>query len=267
MNNLTVYKKICSFLEREGIEYINALPFSECEVINKRQLSDFTPESCVVFLIPYYTGDYPERNISLYSVSRDYHLFANELQDKLLVYMKDYPFTFKLFADSSPINERSLALKAGLGVLGENGLIINEKYKSYVFIGEIFTDAVFEGCEYCIPTKPKSCISCGKCKESCCFLRGESHTCLSALTQKKKLTEDELKTVLSLKIRWGCDLCQQICPMSKNPAVTPISFFHSDNLPVVTAEILNSMTDDKFRQRAYSWRGKSTILRNLSDKI
>ena len=92
INNMTVYEKISDFLKKEGIEYFNALPFSECEVINERKLRDFKPESCIAFLIPYYTGEYPERNISLYSVSRDYHLFAKELEERLLDFLKDPKF-------------------------------------------------------------------------------------------------------------------------------------------------------------------------------
>ena len=262
-NNTSLYKKITDFLKKEGIEYFNAMPFSECEVINERKLRDFKPESCIAFLIPYYTGEYPERNISLYSVSRDYHLFAKELEERLLDFLKDEPYFFRLFADSSPINEREVALKASLGVLGENGLIINDKYKSYVFIGEILTDAVFNREEYCTPSPTKVCISCGRCKKSCAFLRHETDFCLSALNQKKVLDGNELETVLSQKIRWGCDTCQDVCPMNKNPAITPIPFFHKDIIPILTKDIINSMTDEKFSERAYSWRGKNTILRNL----
>jgi epoxyqueuosine reductase QueG len=72
--------------------------------------------------------------------------------------------------------------------------------------------------------------------------------------------------VLSRKIRWGCDTCQDVCPMNKNPAITPISFFHKDIISVLTSEVINSMTDEEFSQRAYSWRGKNTILRNLEHK-
>ena len=32
-------------------------------------------QSAALWLMPYYTGAHPDRNVSLYSVSKDYHLF------------------------------------------------------------------------------------------------------------------------------------------------------------------------------------------------
>ena len=131
MSNNSLYKKIGTFLKNENIEYFNTLKFCQCEVINPRRLGNLQPQSCVVFLIPYFTDFFPERNVSLYSVSCDYHLYAKELEERLVTYMENEPYSFRLFADSSPINEKSAALKAGLGVAGENGLVINEKYKRF----------------------------------------------------------------------------------------------------------------------------------------
>lgn len=264
--NLSVYGKIREFLTCEGIEYMEALDFSECEIINPRKLHDFSPKSAVVFLIPYYTGQHPERNVSLYSVSRDYHMFASTLSSRLSQLFDGDKHTFRLFCDSSPINERSLALKAGLGVMGENRLIINEKYGSYVFIACILTDAVFLEDEYTHQGKVKKCISCGRCKKECAFLRGERDTCLSDLNQRKKVTEDELRLIQSQKIRWGCDTCQDICPMNSKAQITPIEFFHNSIIENITPELINSLSDEEFSQRAYSWRGKDTIIRNISDK-
>ena len=263
MNN-TIYSRICRFFNDEHIEYYAALPFCECEIINPKRIGNFKPQSAVAFLIPYYTASYDERNVSLYSVSRDYHLYAKELETRLLQHLDSTQHTFRLFCDSSPINERALALKAGLGVMGKNHLIINEKYKSYVFIGTILTCAVFQEDEYTVPVEEKGCISCGKCQKSCEFLRGESEICLSQLNQQKNVTGEQLKTILSQKIRWGCDTCQQVCPMNIDVCKTPIPFFYEDTIPVVSKDIINSMSEEAFRQRAYSWRGKNTILRNLS---
>jgi hypothetical protein len=34
-------------------------------------------------------------------------------------------------------------------------------------------------------------------------------------------------------------------------------------IPVLTYDAVNAMSPEEFSQRAYSWRGKQTILRNL----
>lgn len=42
--------------------------------------------------------------------------------------------------DSSPIPERAAALCAGLGVLGDNGLVLLDKWGSWIFLGTILTN-------------------------------------------------------------------------------------------------------------------------------
>ena len=263
----TLFARIKTFLEQEGIEYCKALEFSRCSVINQRRMPEFDVKSAVVFLMPYKTGDYPHRNVSLYSVSRDYHLYAKMLAEKLNAAFSEDGKGFYLTADSSPVDERAAAVECGLGVMGENGLVINEKYGSYVFVGTILTDAVFEEGEYAPKTDIKKvCLGCGRCKEACGYLRGDGGVCLSELTQKKTLDENELAAVRSNRIRWGCDTCQQVCPMNKEVHNTPIPFFHEAVLPWVSVQIIENMTDEEFESRAYSWRGKKVILRNLSDE-
>ena len=88
---------------------------------------------------------------------------------------------------------------------------------------------------------------------------------MSELNQRKILSEAELKSVRAEKIRWGCDKCQEICPMNKYVSLTPIDFFYQDNIDYVTSEMIENMSKDEFRKRAFSWRGKKTILRNLTD--
>ena len=51
--------------------------------------------------------------------------------------------------------------------------------------------------------------------------------------------------------------------MNRNVPPTPISFFYEDILENVTAEMIDGMSKAVFRERAYAWRGKKTIRRNL----
>ncbi len=261
------YSLTAEFLKKENIEYFGAVDFSLCRVINQRKIIGFEPKSAIIFLIPYKTGDYPQRNLSLYSVSRDYHLYAKQLEARLCGFIENNlgkNYIFRLFCDNSPIDERAAAIDACLGVRGENGLIINEKYGSFVFVAAILTDAVFDKGEYVSNFgKEKSCIKCGKCKEKCDFLSGKSDICFSSVTQKKAVTEQELEQIKSRQIRWGCDDCQVICPMNSGVQSTPIEFFYQEPIPFLTADSLNKMSDDEFKKRAYSWRGKEAIMRNL----
>ena len=101
--------------------------------------------------------------------------------------------------------------------------------------------------------------------------RGEQ-TCRSALTQQKgELTDEEKQILLQHPTIWGCDLCQEICPhtlaaIERGSIFSPIPFFLEDSLPCLTQEILDGMDEEAFSRRAYAWRGRQTIARNLDLK-
>lgn len=256
-----MYKIFEDFFDNEKIYYRAEIDANSLKVIQPHLMPE-NIKSAIIWLIPYYTGPHPNRNISLYAVSRDYHIYAKALGQKLCNIAKaEHPSeNFYCFCDSSPINEIDAALTAGLGVLGKNRLLINEKYGSYVFIGAMLSTLE--------PTYPinepiKSCIGCGKCVSACDFLSGKAQICLSDLNQKKHLSDEELFLVRSKKIRWGCDICQEVCPMNKNAEETPIDYFHNNIVDNISPEALQSMSNEEFKSRAYSWRGKKTILRNI----
>ena len=247
-----------------GIDTLAFLPFERCRVILPRRLPDHC-RTAALFLMPYHTGAYPERNVSLYAVPRDYHLFFKTLADDLgPALVRAFPGdTFDFFCDSSPIDEVSAAVDAGLGVRGRNGLLIHEKYGSYVFIGTILTSRTVTVKE--TEKAPRSCLGCGACERACAYLAGKGGACLSEMNQRKKLDPNELETVRAARVRWGCDVCQEVCPMNRNVPVTPIRFFHESTLPVLTEERLARMDDAAFSERAYAWRGRKTIARNIAE--
>ena len=254
--------------ENEKIEYFSLLPYSLVRVTKERLVSreGFIPKSVIVYLLPYYTGK--TENISLYSASLDYHLAIREINEKVIKKLKDlYPCNeFLGFGDHSPIDERSAALISGLGLLGDNGLLINEKYGSFVFIADIVTDLEFEN--YTEQKKEISfCHHCGKCKENCPtgILRGEGDSCLSAITQQKApLTKEEELLIVNFNTVWGCDLCQTVCPYNQNPKKTPLDFFERERISRLDLKTLDSMTDEELSRRAFGWRGRKVLLRNLA---
>ena len=256
-----------TYLRSYGIEYSGVVPFDICDVINEIKYCAlkkwFDPRSVIVFLVPYYTGE-ERRNISKYAISRDYHLFMRELFGRACPALSEkYGAQFCGYADSAPINEVKAAAYAGLGMRGDNGMLINEKYGSYVFIGAIYTDAVFEyGGD-----KTSNCPHCGRCRAACPMKDGRE--CLSAVTQKKgELTDEEIAYIRRYGSAWGCDICADVCPFSaaavKDNKTTPIGFFYEDRTPFLTRETLDGMTETRFSERAYAWRGKAVIERNIA---
>ena len=259
---------IKSYFESKNIEYYAVLPYSVCREINPDIMSreDFKPKSVIVYLLPYYTGE--TVNLSRYAASLDYHLALRECADGLISTIKEANPTAnaKGYGDHSPISEVSAALVAGLGAIGDNGLILNEKYGSYVFIGDIVTDIEPDILGAISPRDVMTCHHCGACRRSCPtgILRGEGEDCLSAITQRKgELTDSEVDLMRKYNTVWGCDLCQSACPYNREPKITPIEFFHRERITELTRDILDGMDKAAFTRRAFAWRGRKTVERNL----
>ena len=258
-----------------------AIPLSLCKQAKSYLLEKAgipVTGTAVLFTIPYVmTADVqdPNRNVSLYAVPRDYHGYMQNLSATLLPCLfETFPdFRFALFADHSPIMEVDAAVRAGLGVLGLNGLLITPTYGSFVFLGEVVTDADYptvtgqsvpdfpalpplcEGCGACLAACPADC--CGSAREGC----------LSALTQKKgELTEDEISAIKRGGLVWGCDACQLACPHNRRVIRegrdTPVPYFREGRLIHLDTAALDTMDDGDFAHRAYAWRGRAVIRRN-----
>ena len=268
-------------LFKEGIEYYACVPLSSCKVTKKYLLekNELDENSTVIMMLfPYRTKQTP-KNLSAYASVKDYHAFVDALSKKLESYAKKkYPSAkFKVFSDHSPIDEVHAACVSGLGFIGDNGLLINERYSSFVFIGECITNLTPKqlGLKFAKEEEFKTCLHCGKCAELCptgCISQSESgqdtsnkKECLSAITQKKgELTDFEKSLMLQNECMWGCDVCQNVCPYTKNAKYTPIKYFIDSSLEKLDLETLNNMSDEEFASRPFSWRGKETIKRNVT---
>jgi epoxyqueuosine reductase QueG len=242
-------------------KYADALPLIECR--QQRRLPE-RPKSIVVMLFPYYAGEYPNRNVARYAMADDYHgvcaaylkAFAGMLQNA-------HPgHAFVPFVDVSPIREVEAARLAGLGAIGRHGMLINEKYGTRVFIGEIVTTLDMPA------SKPAegSCLECGKCEAACpggAIKQGkpiDKERCLSHISQKKgALAEEEQALLKKNGLAWGCDTCADICPHNRDPKPTPIDAFKKGLLPVLTLDNL----EDALKTKPFNWRGRDVLVRNL----
>lgn len=246
---------ICSFEQ--------ILPCLECRA---KQRIPQDAASVLVCLFPYYTGEHKERNISRYAMVTDYHMIAGEYLNRFCKALQEvFPQNqFEPFTDNSPIREVSAAFHAGLGRRGKNGLILHPKYGSYVFIGEVVTDLVLQPDQ---PLNPGECIGCRKCQNVCPqgALQSDGSVCLercrSHITQKKgELTDWEIGQIQDGGLIWGCDICNDVCPMNQEAKVlTPVPEFLESAVAVLDAQIAERL----LKTRAYNYRGKKTILRNI----
>ena len=257
------------FFKEEGIEYYAVLDYAALRETKPHLIKKvgITPRSCIIFLIPYFSG-IPD-NFSAYAASRDYHLYVEEMTSRLIAILKEEysGASFVGFGDHSPIDERHAAASADLGMLGDNGLIINEKYGSYVFLAEVISDARPDELGAKAPIAVKKCRGCGACRAACPtgILSGEGSACLSAITQRKgALSDEEAALLKKCNTVWGCDACQAACPYNKKAEFTPIKFFLEERIGRLSSDIILSMSDEEFSRRAFSWRGREVLLRNLA---
>ena len=217
-------------------------------------------QSILVGMFPYLVNG-GEGNLCQYARVPDYHHVVGILLKNTVNGLKEqYPsFTFEPFVDNSPIPEVRAAALAGLGVIGDNGLLLHPKYGSWCVIGEIVTDLPV------VPAgrEPVHCIHCGACKRACPggalgegpFVRTK---CLSDITQKKKeLTPEEEQKIAQNGLCWGCDTCQMVCPYNREVEVCPIPDFARH---YVSSYPLEGKDDVP---RAWEWRGQAVIQRNL----
>lgn len=285
----TLLSELRDWFAAEGIPAAAAIPFSRCRLIRPQKLQAVALDaenarSVLVFAAPYYM-DAPHRNLSVYAAARDYHLYFGECFSRLRALLqKRFPDAiFAGFADNSPIDERYAAAVGRLGILGDNGLLIHRDYGSYVFLGEIISDlppeqfyeaGTYNPAHFDLP--PEACEHCGACERVCPMKHNPFavNVCLSEVTQTKRLEAlcgDEPPTAADYAqyIRyygsaWGCDRCQTACPHNRAPIETPIPFFRGALRPYVTADDIADMPDEQFQDRAYAWRKRTCIMRNLN---
>lgn len=223
-------------------------------------------KTCIACLFPYYFEDGEKSNISMYARGKDYHIEAKKILEKIL---SPYTDDFEIFVDIGPADNIYVAQKSGLGVLGKNGLLINERLGSYFFIGYAKTSLLIK------PDAPlfRSCLSCNKCILSCPggalsekgFILEK---CASHISQKKgELNEEEIEILKKSSLIFGCDICQAVCPMNKGKGAC-LPEFSKDRICYLKKDELINLSNrefmEKFGERAFSWRGKNVLLRNLN---
>jgi len=159
--------------------------------------------------------------IARYAYGRDYHKVIKKKLVKLFNEMQGVfgPFSGRCFVDSAPVMEREWALRAGLGWIGKNTLIIHPKKGSYFFLSEMIIDIELEyddpmtdhcgTCTRCIDACPTDAIS-----EEGYVLKASD--CISYLTIE--LNDEDIPSKFEGKMdNWifGCDVCQEVCPWNK----------------------------------------------------
>jgi epoxyqueuosine reductase len=161
----------------------------------------------------------------------------------------------RCYVDTGPIVERVVAKYAGVGWIGKNTCIINQKLGSWLFLGVILTSLELNH-ETSLPA-PDRCGSCTRCIDACptqAFIAPyqlDSNKCISYLTIEKRgaLPEDEeLRSGMGRHV-FGCDICQDVCPWNrKAPATNAVEFQPREELVNPALDWLAEMSAEEFKQ-------------------
>jgi epoxyqueuosine reductase len=198
----------------------NALVPGTCTVITARM--DYLPEGADAEQV---LSQSELAYISRYALGRDYHKLMRARLAKLARQIETQLGTgrYRAFVDSAPVLERALAENAGLGWIGKNTMLLNDKAGSWFFLGEIYTDIPLP------PDPPQATQHCGTC-QACldiCPTQAfvapwvlDARKCISYLTiEFDGVIPEALRRAMGNRI-YGCDDCQLVCPWNKFAAQT-----------------------------------------------
>jgi epoxyqueuosine reductase len=218
--------------------------------------------------------------ISIYARGEDYHKVIREKLQTLcdIIVKTQGDFEYKICVDTSAVSEKTLAVKAGIGFIGRNGIVIIPKKKgeteppkgSYHFLGVIITDIEIQLDD----SGTGTCGKCTKCIDACPTdaIVGDgiinTGLCISYhTTHNKKEIPDDLKPKFDNMI-FGCDICQNVCPYNNSPIITSENRFHPiPGLSDVSINRLSTLSNEKLKElisnTALSAIGVKSIFRNI----
>ena len=185
-----------------------------------------------------------------YALGRDYHdvirMRLSAVADEIVA---RFGGNTRVCVDTAPIRERYWAAEAGVGIIGLNGQLIVDGVGSKVFLAEILWTGSVTPDSSLIGRKCLECDACVKaCPGNALDGRGglDAARCYSCLTIEHR---GDLPPNLRLDSRiYGCDVCQDVCPMCSESSLATLSeFLPSDALMSLDADGILAMDGDAFR--------------------
>jgi len=230
----------------------------------------------------------PRGWISRYAWGSDYHEVLWEKLNTLVAETRKRfpePFEARASADTGPVQERVLAKHAGLGWVGKNTLLLNQKMGSWLFLGTILTDLELTPTVESRDSLPADlCGTCTRCIEACPTdalvdpYVMDARRCIAYLTI-------ELRGPIPTEFReqtgnhvFGCDICQDVCPWNRKSPRTDAKEFQprganaaGKSLYRPDLEWLANLSEQEYREifrgsamKRAKWRG---ILRNACNAL
>lgn len=192
-------------------------------------------ETVIVVSAGYYQGDHETSGeaatsvkIARYAWGADYHRVLKKRLGDLGRWIEaeaaarriESAVSWRAFTDSAPLDERALAVRAGLGFFGKNTLMLDPEHGSWTLLAELLLSLPLPPDE---PQAAGQCGSCRKCLEACptdAFTgpyEMDPRRCISYLTIEQRGPIPEVFERRMQGWAFGCDICQEVCPFNEAP--------------------------------------------------
>jgi epoxyqueuosine reductase len=156
--------------------------------------------------------------ISVYAQRKDYHdVVKGALKRLAQWFVGQTGDQVKVFVDTAPVLEKTLAEAAGLGWQGKHSNLVSRDHGSWLLLGAIYTTAELEP----DALGGDRCGSCNACQLACptdafpAPYRVDARRCISYLTiEHKAAIPHEFRKPMGNRI-YGCDDCLGVCPWNK----------------------------------------------------
>ncbi len=226
-------------------------------------LQEYMPgvRSVICLALNYYTGHQHSTSegygkVSRYGWGRDYHkVMSQKLKQfsKWLEAQEDGIQT-RFCVDTSPVQDKVWAQRAGIGWIAKNSNVITKDYGSWVFLGEILTNIPLTQDD----PSTQHCGTCTRCLDACptqaitAPFIVDAQRCIAYHTIENR--EPELPPEIAENLEgWiaGCDICQDVCPWNQRFAqetnITDFQPFPENISPKLTE--LATISDQQWEKR------------------
>ena len=196
----------------------------------------------------------PGGKVARYSWGDDYHKVMKErLKDMAegLAPRLGRSVKGRWYVDDGPMLDRAAAQRGGIGWFGKNTNILTSTHGSWVFLGQLVTDLALEP----DPPLKKTCGSCVSCIDACptgaivAPYVIDNTLCISYLTIENRGPIPRHLRPLMYDWVFGCDICQDVCPVNRKAAYSTEPAFNNVRFSTVDLVGLVGMTEEEFQER------------------
>ena len=165
------------------------------------------------------------------------------------------------------LTEKPIAQRAGVGWYGKNGIIITERFGSWVVLGEMITELELDTDE----SLQRDCGNCTICIDSCPTKAIVSPYVIDRTKCLQFISERPMNVPLAFREKWedrlyGCTTCQEVCP--QNHKVKPKKYkpeygYIGSRIPLIPLmQISEGEFQNYFAYNQIAMRPREAIKRN-----